>query len=211
MRRGEVRTTRSGRARYGSLRAIVGTSLVLLALALASARAGVEEVTVRVDGLACPFCAYNVEKRVRRLRGIPPGTRIVTSDTEGTSRFSWDAAIPFDPERVRRAIRKAGFTPRGLVVRVRGTLRVPDGPGSAPLLEWTAGEEGRALPLVRSELSRHRGTWKALLDLRQRPPSSGGEQVVELSGEVLEPEAGGRGPWRLRVHELRRDPPRAME
>ena len=41
--------------------------------------AAVEQVSVRVDGLACPFCAYNIEKRVKTLEGVERDASIVTS------------------------------------------------------------------------------------------------------------------------------------
>ena len=44
---------------------------VLITSGAPSVFSGVEEVTVQVDGLSCPFCAYNIEKRVRRLEGLP--------------------------------------------------------------------------------------------------------------------------------------------
>ena len=43
---------------------------VLITSGAPSVFSGVEEVTVQVDGLSCPFCAYNIEKRVRRLKGV---------------------------------------------------------------------------------------------------------------------------------------------
>ena len=53
--------------------------VLLSVLAVASAaEAAVNEVTVRIDGLACPFCTYNIEKRVKTLDGVERNARIVT-------------------------------------------------------------------------------------------------------------------------------------
>ena len=90
------------------------TFLVLafsVAFTAGPALAAVERVTVYVDGLACPFCAYNIEKRVKPLDGVAPKAKIVTSLKEGSAKFPWTADVAFDPAAVRRAIREAGLRP----------------------------------------------------------------------------------------------------
>ena len=32
--------------------------------------AQVEEATVKVDGLSCPFCAYGLEKKLKKVEGV---------------------------------------------------------------------------------------------------------------------------------------------
>ncbi len=79
-------------------------------------------MTVRIDGLACPFCTYNIEKRVKKLDGVERDARIVTSVEHGTARFSWKEGAEFDPASIRKAVRDAGFTPREIFLTVTGTV-----------------------------------------------------------------------------------------
>ncbi len=44
--------------------------LVLLALLLTALPALAGEVHVQVNGLACPFCAYGLEKKLKPLAGV---------------------------------------------------------------------------------------------------------------------------------------------
>ena len=107
---------------------------VLMALAAtSSAVAAVEQVSVRIDGLACPFCAYNIEKRVKTLDGVERDARIVTSVKTGTATFPWKAGVVFDPAAVRKTIQQAGFTPREISVTVTGTVEVDGERSSQPL------------------------------------------------------------------------------
>ncbi len=103
-------------------------SLLVVALSIGfiagPALAAVEHVSVRVDGLACPFCAYNIEKRVKTLEGVERDARIVTSIEHGIAKFPWKRLVEFSPEAVRKAIRQAGFTPRAISVTVTGPVKV---------------------------------------------------------------------------------------
>jgi len=87
------------------------TILLLLTLMTAPALAGEKRVTVHVKGLACPFCTYNLEKRIKTLDGVPDKPDWQASVEKGTASFDWKADVPFDEDAVREQIRKAGFTP----------------------------------------------------------------------------------------------------
>ena len=94
----------------------LAAALLMLLAAASSAVAAVEQVSVRIDGLACPFCAYNIEKRVKTLDGVKRDARIVTSVENGTAKFPWKPGVAFDPSRidvglVLASIREAGFRP----------------------------------------------------------------------------------------------------
>ncbi len=86
----------------------------LLALALAATAATSETASgrylLRVDGLACPFCAYGIEKSLGKVAGVErveidirsASILVTTSNSGGLS------------ERVaREAVEAAGFTLRG--------------------------------------------------------------------------------------------------
>ena len=82
---------------------------VVLALMSASAFAA-QAYKLGVNGLACPFCAYGVEKQLKAVKGvekvdvdIKTGNVIVTV-AEGTA---------FDEATAKKAVTDAGFTLRG--------------------------------------------------------------------------------------------------
>ena len=92
----------------------------LLALVLASAggpafAAEGEGVTVkvRVDGLACPFCAYGLEKKIKRIEGVK-GLDIMLNEGLAIVYFDEDARI--DEELLEEKVKEAGFTPRGITI-----------------------------------------------------------------------------------------------
>jgi copper chaperone CopZ len=97
------------------------TILVLAALAavlvldMPAAKAQVEQVTLRVDGLACPFCAYGLEKKLKKLKGY---RSLEVFLNQGTVIVGWQADEPVDMQALQAAVKKAGFTLRS----VRGTL-----------------------------------------------------------------------------------------
>ena len=83
---------------------------------------GVEEVRVNVKGLACPFCAYNIEKRVKKLDGVDRKAPFNVSLERGVASFTWKPSIPFGPSVVNEQVKKAGFTPGTIDVTVSGHL-----------------------------------------------------------------------------------------
>lgn len=92
---------------------------VALAAVAAPAVAQVTQVTVEVDGLACPFCAYGLEKKMVEVSGVETvevdlaaGTALVTA-APGES-----VAVSEVPETVRQA----GFTAGAIQVTAVGRV-----------------------------------------------------------------------------------------
>ena len=46
------------------------TAVTLMAGMSLPAQADVKSLTVKVDGLACPFCAYGLEKKLKKVEGV---------------------------------------------------------------------------------------------------------------------------------------------
>ncbi len=72
------------------------------------------EIAVRVGGLACPFCAYGLEKHLGRL----PGVESVETDLahgQVVLRIEKNGNPPTE-EQIREAVKRAGFT----VIEIRG-------------------------------------------------------------------------------------------
>ena len=168
---------------------LLGLTVVMIGLN-GSARADVKTLTVTVDGLACPFCAYGLEKKLKRVEGvdslkidvdageavinISPGTRLVAPSGEEKG-VSGGLVM-----QVQEAVEEAGFTPRALYAAVVGNI---------------VHESGRA----RLELA---GTGESLvfdessnMDELQR---FGGDDAVHVAG-TLDPETS---PLRLTLERV---------
>ena len=77
-------------------------------LSLAAWPADQEVVDVSVSGLACPFCAYSVEKSLGKL----PGVDSVSVDLAASQvRVVMQAEHTADLKQIKQAIVNAGFTP----------------------------------------------------------------------------------------------------
>ena len=72
--------------------------------------AQVEEATVKVDGLSCPFCAYGLEKRIRKVEGVE---KLEINVNDGTARITVKKDQTLSIEAVEKAVRDGGFTPQG--------------------------------------------------------------------------------------------------
>ncbi len=174
------------------------TFLVLafsVAFTAGPALAAVERVTVYVDGLACPFCAYNIEKRVKPLDGVAPKAKIVTSLKEGSAKFPWKADVAFDPAAVRRAIREAGFTPREIFVKATGTIEVSAELDSPAPLRLEDPKAKLAVSVRPGERADRRESWEAMKDLASDTQS---KLSVWVEGEVRSD--SGDGSWDLVLH-----------
>ncbi len=94
-------------------------AVLLLALSVATPSAA-SDFILRVDGLACPFCAYGVEKKLLAVPGVE-SIEVLLDEGQIVLRFSREAAL--DVAALDSAVEKAGFTLRGLLVQdAVGTL-----------------------------------------------------------------------------------------
>ena len=83
---------------------------LVLALMLFAATAALADIyKLYVDGLACPFCAYGVEKKVGGLDGVE---RVDIEIDEGLVAVTLAAGATLDEAAARRAVDEAGFTLR---------------------------------------------------------------------------------------------------
>ena len=85
-----------------------------------SAEAQVNRLAVTVDGLACPFCAYGVEKKLKGVQGV---TSLDIRMNEGTVVLRAEKGPSMDIGQIPQAIRDSGFSPREMRVWVTGTVR----------------------------------------------------------------------------------------
>ncbi len=69
------------------------------------------QYNLRVDGLACPFCAYGIEKKLIRTEGVES----VTFDLEkGLVIVKVEAGVILTEARLKQLVDDAGFTLRSL-------------------------------------------------------------------------------------------------
>ncbi len=91
-----------------------GFKAALLALAVMAlpADAGAEPIVYRltVDGLACPFCAYGVEKQLSTLEGV---SGIEIDIRSGHVTLKMTDGNTLDEKAAREAVEAAGFSLRG--------------------------------------------------------------------------------------------------
>ncbi len=83
----------------------------------------VTRATAAVEGMACPFCAFGVEKKLKQVRGV---ATVEVQMEAGTAELSAAQGASIEVGQIPQAIRKAGFTPGKLEVTASGTL-VADG------------------------------------------------------------------------------------
>ncbi len=83
-------------------------ALLLMALWAMPVWAG-EVYKLYVDGLACPFCAYGVEKKVGGLDGVE---RVDIDIDEGLVAVTMAEGSTLAEAAARRAVDEAGFTLR---------------------------------------------------------------------------------------------------
>ncbi len=87
-------------------------SIPLLAMVLSTAAfAGGNQYALAVDGLACPFCAYGVEKKLSAIEGVES---VETDVKSGQVVVTLTAGKTLSEEVARQAVKDAGFTLRSL-------------------------------------------------------------------------------------------------
>ncbi len=88
----------------------VAVAILLAAPGTVSADADRAVYVLQADGLACPFCAYGIEKQLGRIDGV----EAVSTDIEsGTVTVTMSPGGSLTEEQAKEAIDRAGFTMRG--------------------------------------------------------------------------------------------------
>ncbi len=80
-------------------------------------------VKIEVKGLACPFCAYGLEKRLKETGA----ERVKIYVDKGLAEAVYPEKRPLDVDGLKEAVKKGGFTPGAIEVRARGSLSEKDG------------------------------------------------------------------------------------
>lgn len=87
--------------------------VVFLLAAVPQIQAGAQEqpqvYVIEADGLACPFCAYGIEKQLSAIEGVKS---VETDIRSGTVIVTMQDTATLSEQSARRAVEAAGFTMR---------------------------------------------------------------------------------------------------
>jgi len=86
-----------------------GLALGLMLFAATAALADSHVYKLYVDGLACPFCAYGVEKKVGGLDGVE---KVEIEIEDGLVAVTLADGATLDESTAKQAVDEAGFTLR---------------------------------------------------------------------------------------------------
>ena len=124
---------------------MLGKTLLMLAVALwvglAPLAGQVESATVMVDGLACPFCAFGIEKLLKQVDGVG---RVEVDLKSGEVALTATVGESIAVTEIPAAVEKAGFTAGAIRLTAVGTLQLDDQERSL----FRVGEGGQELLLV---------------------------------------------------------------
>lgn len=80
-----------------------------LLVATTAALAAGPSYRLAVDGLACPFCAYGIEKKLNALDGVE---RLETNIEDGSVIVTMQDGVTLDAVQVGKVVKAAGFSLR---------------------------------------------------------------------------------------------------
>lgn len=69
--------------------------------------------SMRVDGLACPYCAYGIEKKLKQIEGVDAES-IDVDLKAGVVTVTAADEVKLTEERMKNLFNDAGFTYRGM-------------------------------------------------------------------------------------------------
>jgi len=80
----------------------------------------VDQITVQVDGLGCPFCAYGLEKKMQEMEGVK---KFKIAMENGLTTFTYPAEKKITTDEIKAQVDKAGYTPMDIKIeRADGTV-----------------------------------------------------------------------------------------
>jgi len=82
--------------------------------ALSSAGMTPARAVVKIDGMACPFCTYNIQRQLEALDGVE---RTDVSLEKGEAYVTLSSSNPATEAQLRLAVESAGFTPTRVRIR----------------------------------------------------------------------------------------------
>jgi len=121
---------------------------------LSPTQAQVERVEIRVDGLACPFCAYGLEKKLKEVDGV---AKVQINVDKGLAALDNKEGKSIAVEKLEPVVADAGFASREIEATVLGKVGQSNG---TPVFSVTGTEvkviltENETLKRLQSKLER---------------------------------------------------------
>lgn len=91
------------------MKKIIALTLVLFLFFIPGLFAQTKQVNVKVDGLSCPFCAYGLEKKIKKIDGIE---NLKIDVEKGMMTFTVAKEKTVSEDEIKKKVKDAGFTPR---------------------------------------------------------------------------------------------------
>ena len=139
------------------VRWVVAFLALLLAMPVTS-DAEILGAELRVNGMSCPFCAFGIEKKLRRVEGVQEVEVLLD---EGRVRLTFRANNAATVGALEDAVAGAGFKLSGMKLKVQGTLIADDAnpsleAGGKVRFRLLESDNGRMKPLSGEALERLR-------------------------------------------------------
>jgi mercuric ion binding protein len=90
------------------------TAMILSVVWSATVLAAGTEYRMRVDGLACPYCAYGIEKKLKAIEGVG---KIDVDLNAGLVTVEVDEGVSLTEPQMETLFQDAGFTFRGMTTK----------------------------------------------------------------------------------------------
>ncbi|MGR3174728.1 MAG: heavy-metal-associated domain-containing protein [Candidatus Scalindua sp.] len=103
---------------------ILGLIILILGIFIRLTSAEPAKVQVKLDGLVCTFCAYNLEKKLKRLEAVE-GLKIFVN--AGLAELTIKEGKSIDVDGIKKAVKDGGFTPREIIITLKGKIEEADG------------------------------------------------------------------------------------
>ena len=101
-----------------------GLIIVILGIFIEITSAEPTKVQVKLDGLVCTFCAYNLEKKLKRVESVE-GLKILVNADMAALKMKEGKSIDIDG--LKKAVKDGGFTPREILITLKGRIEKIDG------------------------------------------------------------------------------------
>ncbi len=92
---------------------IITPFFLTLFMIIAAAAGDLQKATLRVDGLACPFCAYGVEKKLQKIEGVE---KLDIKINDGLVVIYFQENAKIDKKLITQKVKEAGFTLRDISI-----------------------------------------------------------------------------------------------
>ncbi len=165
---------------------LLTTTLLILPALVAPAQ--VRLVTVKVDGLACAFCAYGLQKGLKRVEGVKDVKVYVDA---GKAELRFKEGAPAGLAEIGPAVKKAGYTPAEITVEVTGRL-----------IDWN-GKPALAIDGAAEKLLLDGGDALRRMSAGRNPPSAASLVTVVGTLEQINPPQHHGHPLTLHIKEIR--------